>query len=404
MKGLLSQDAFNKYKPIVAELDTLPKEVKSLVATVGEYWDRYPEKKSVAEDDLFVLYTSLYPKSKDIDFVKKFVADMKEIKVDNPEVLTAALNTVVYRHFMGKVMSSANKGLDTHDPEIPGMIVTDIENYRLLAGSVKDPKGKVFKKSMMDIIKSEKSIDLQWRTPVLQRALGNPRPGRLHHVFGHVHSGKSLMLISECTWFARQMFKTKSEDSVMYITNEEGCEQLMPRVYAALLGQSIDMIYQFPERAEKAYRENGGEYVLVMDDIHHLAQVQRVVESIRPKLLFIDQGTKVSMSTKGKSDAKHELLQKVYYEYRKLVVKYKMDIVTCGQASDDCRHKKWLADRDMDGAKIGMPGELDVAIGIGRDDREGYEQVRYLNIPKNRYNGKFERDTVRLNQEKVRFE
>jgi hypothetical protein len=41
----------------------------------------------------------------------------------------------------------------------------------------------------------------------------------------------------------------------------------------------------------------------------------------------------------------------------------------------------------MADSKTSKPSELDFIIGIGRTDKEGYENVRYINIPKNKLRG-----------------
>jgi hypothetical protein len=44
----------------------------------------------------------------------------------------------------------------------------------------------------------------------------------------------------------------------------------------------------------------------------------------------------------------------------------------------------------MDGSKIGIPGELDFAIGISKVDDEGKQWVRYFTITKNKLTGNLE--------------
>jgi len=41
----------------------------------------------------------------------------------------------------------------------------------------------------------------------------------------------------------------------------------------------------------------------------------------------------------------------------------------------------------MDSSKIGIPGELDFAIGVGSIEEIGYEEVRYLSVCKNKLKG-----------------
>jgi hypothetical protein len=373
-----------------------------VISTIGQYFDQYPERVNITEDDLLAYFLSLYPNSKEKEAVTNMTRTLKETHIENPEVLVNALNVLVYRHFVGNILTLSASGLDQFDPEIPNKIIEEVGAYHLLAGSVVDPKKRFARKTLKEILQQEKSINMHWRNPVVQKALGNPRPGRLHHVFGHVHSGKSAFMISEATNFAYQIFKQERKDNVVYITNEEGKDQLLIRLFASFLNQPIETIEAFPERAEEAYTKHGGNNILIADDVHTIGQIQRDVHDVRPLIMFIDQGTKILPPGK-KQDAKHEQLRMVYNEYRKLVVQYQFDIVACGQASDESRPKRWLSLRDCDGSKVGLPGELDVAIGIGQDGREGMEMVRYFHTCKNRYTGRFEKDTLTIDPQRVRF-
>lgn len=387
----------------MSQLDSLPQGIKSLVKTIGEYWVRFPEAKSVPEDDLMVFYNSLYPKSKDREFVEQVLTGMKEIKIENPEVLTGALNTVVYHHFMASITGLAIKGSGEYDPSIPEAIAGKLEDYKMMAGAAKDPEARVFKVDLKRIRAAEKSLNLKWRLRFINECLGNPRPGRLHHVFGLSHAGKSIMLISEATNFARQLEAAKQDECILYYSNEEGGQQLIDRMIASLTGQDIELVRRYDDRAQAAWDNYGGKKIKIIDDGAHIAQIKRDIHTFRPLFVFIDQGTKVAVSL-SKSAARHEALQQIYYEYRKLVVKYQNCIMTSGQADNASVGKKWLSLQNMDGSKVGMPGELDVALAIGcGDEREGMELMRYLYFPKNRYNGKCLKDTVVMQSEKTRF-
>ena len=402
VKGVLNYHDYQKYGGVFAEVDTLPAEVRLLVRAVGAYYDRFPDKKSITEDELLVFFMSLYPTSRHREYVTQFLRSLKDIRVDNPDVLRDAMGTIVYEHFMARVMALAARGIDTHDRDIPGQIVAEMEGLQALTGKVCGD-GQYRRESIPDIIRAEQSFGFRWRLDLLQRALGNPRPGRLHHVFGLTHSGKSAMLIAEATYFARQFHKMGADKTVVYITNEEGQRQLLPRVCASLIGQPIRAIYDFPDRAEAAYSAHGGQRIVVVDDVHHISQVHKIISDTNPTLVFIDQGTKIRVAA-GKNDARHEMLQRIYNEFRRLVVRRQIDIIACGQADAASKGKKWLSLQNMDGSKVGLPGELDVAVGIGQDDRDGYERVRYLHVCKNRYTGQLVRGTAQLDEERVRFE
>jgi len=73
----------------------------------------------------------------------------------------------------------------------------------------------------------------------------------------------------------------------------------------------------------------------------------------------------------------------LYGKFRELQKKFKIDIVTVGQADGAAEGKKWLRLTNMDYSKTGKPGELDWAIGIGASF-DGPDYARYICICKNK--------------------
>jgi hypothetical protein len=403
LKGILNKDMFMRYSSVLLEVDTLSKETKTLVGVIGQYWEKYPEEKELQVDDLSVFFFSLFPKSKDREYMEKLFAQMKEIWVVNPDLLVKSLNVVVYDHMMSNVMNLANDGLSKHDPMIPQQILTEIEDFKVRTGDIEDLERKISKYKLEDILAYENSLSYKWRLKFLQETLGKPKPGRVMHLYAHTGAGKSVMMLSECTNIAVQLVKLNLDECVMYMTNEEGSKQLLTRMYAAMCGMPIKWVQENPVRAQEFWEKYGGNRIRVVEDVNHISQVQQFMHQYRPVFCFIDQGTKIQ--TSGSKNLKgHERLQEVYNTYRRIVVKYENNLVTCGQADDASRGRKWLWENNMDGSKVGVPGECDVLIGIGKTQEEGMQNVRYINVCKNRLTGVCDRGIVNINAEKVRYE
>jgi hypothetical protein len=47
----------------------------------------------------------------------------------------------------------------------------------------------------------------------------------------------------------------------------------------------------------------------------------------------------------------------------------------------------WIDEAQMANSKTGKPSEVDFIIGIGRIDKDGYENMRYIHISKNKLRG-----------------
>ena len=76
---------------------------------------------------------------------------------------------------------------------------------------------------------------------------------------------------------------------------------------------------------------------------------------------------------------------------------YNTSIICLAQAVGEAENRKYLKLSDIYGSRVGIQGELDYAIGIGRTmDDLAYANVRFINIPKNKLN---EGDTAKFNVE-----
>jgi hypothetical protein len=58
-----------------------------------------------------------------------------------------------------------------------------------------------------------------------------------------------------------------------------------------------------------------------------------------------------------------------------------------GQADATGHNSEYLDESQMANSKTGKPSELDFIIGIGRIDKVGHENARYINTPKNKLRG-----------------
>ena len=108
-------------------------------------------------------------------------------------------------------------------------------------------------------------------------------------------------------------------------------------------------------------------------------------------VVVIDQADKVHIS--GKSfNSSHEKLRELYRRLRELAKRQSVALIVVSQASNEARGRTRLSGFDMEGSKIGKMAELDVCIGIGKqesgeiDDSE-IDYTRYLTVSKNKLSG-----------------
>ena len=96
-------------------------------------------------------------------------------------------------------------------------------------------------------------------------------------------------------------------------------------------------------------------------------------------------------------------LQKLYNRYRELAKEYNVIFISLGQADSASEGKKLIGLNNLDQSKVGIPGELDWCLGIGKVHDKGQEDVRYLNVAKNKLTGIYGSTQVIVDTQKCRY-
>ena len=89
--------------------------------------------------------------------------------------------------------------------------------------------------------------------------------------------------------------------------------------------------------------------------------------------------------------------------YREMAKEYDCALVSLGQADNAADGKRWLHLGNLDGSKVGIPGELDWCLGIGKTNDHGYEFIRYLSIAKNKLTGIYGRSEANFDPTTCRY-
>lgn len=403
VKAMLNLKLFTRYSPVLFKIENLSKEMRIIIDTLKDYYAKYPDSKDLTVDELRVYFFSLYPKYKDRKIIEAFFDRVEGAKIENKELLKKALNNLAESHMVSKIINDGINFLGQEKPE-PGIMEkfgATIEKYHELTGNIENAESRVCTLKFRELIEAEKSMGINWRLDSLNKLIGPIKPGSLGHIFARPEVGKSSMALAEATHFANQLRGTG--DCVLFLGNEEGIKRLKVRMHIALIGRSLDVLEKNPEWADDVYERAGGNNIKAIEGVNHISEVEMFINSFKPKVCFIDQGTKVAVSGSDKM-AGHERLQACYNVYRNLATKYNMCIITTGQADSASEHKKWLTLNNMDGSKVGIPGELDFAIGISPSQEDGMERVRYISVCKNKLTGRLGKDRVYLDIEMCRYE
>jgi Autographiviridae putative DNA helicase len=229
-----------------------------------------------------------------------------------------------------------------------------------------------------------KKQGLRWRLDTLNKSLGSLRIGDFGFVFARPETGKTTFLSSEVTFMASQ-----TDLPFLWFNNEEQGNKVKIRCFQAALGLNSSKLFHERTQNQERYRNLVGDRIRIYDSASiHKRDVERICKDLRPALIVFDQIDKI----KGFQEDRQDLeLGAIYIWARELAKEYCPVIGVC-QAGSTAHNKKYPDMNDVVNAKTSKQAEADWIIGIGKEEGAGMEDVRGLNICKNKLTG--DEDTI----------
>ena len=223
---------------------------------------------------------------------------------------------------------------------------------------------------------------LTWRLAGLNQSIGPIRKGNLIHIFGRVETGKSALWISEVTHMVKQL---PEDETALIFFNEEGGRDIVYRLYSAMLGKTYNEVLENPEQSEEEFNRQGGDRIRFVDrPVLIKEEMESIIKLVNPGLIIIDNIDKVKAFTE--TDRRDLSLGEIY-KWARTTAKTYCPVICVAQADATAHNRKWLDESMMADSKVGKPAELDVIIGIGRTNKEGFDNTRHIHIPKNKLRG-----------------
>jgi len=223
---------------------------------------------------------------------------------------------------------------------------------------------------------------LRWRLNTLNRMMGSLRKGNFGFVFARPETGKTTFLASEVTFMAEQL--TDEDGPIIWLANEEPGVNVKLRVYQAFFGISLTALMSDVPRWSKEFnRQTNGKIKILDKAIIHKSTVEKLCKKYKPSLLIADQADKITGFDNDREDLR---LGSIYQWFRELAKQYCPTIGIC-QADGTGEGVKWLTMGHVANAKTAKQAEADFILGIGKQNADGYEKVRYLHLSKNKLLG-----------------
>jgi hypothetical protein len=395
------KDQFERKQGWIARLPNLDANVKTLLTTISKYYEQYPEHEYIGNAEMKEFYEYLYPGSRDKDTYFELIDAMYEAEVSTnvqEDLTEQAIEMAFAQDICNKLLPVAQG----HKFGIVPSIVADIEEF---TGQMRRPPA-----SNSDLVMNsydpwellQANLNYEgpsWNLEPLNGLLGPIQLQTLGCIYGFVDSGKSSCVLDVVAKAAPYYVGTEERIAVM--RNEEPGHRTATRLQMAFMGKNRHELNELGEdELGVALQDKGWNNVLISDNnVTHVNKIRKCLELYNPRILIVDQGAKVNHDFQCKEV---DTLRALYGWLREMAEQFNCAIITVEQGIGDANSKQWLQLTDIYNSRVGLQGELDYAIGIGKiADIEARKNFRYFNITKNKlFDGQKAKFTTHFDEER----
>lgn len=366
IKYLLNLDNYNKYRYYI-KVSIEDKELYYLYKSLDNIIKEYNRSITIEEYKLYTL--TVFGKD-----YEQWLTLLDESSVSD-DIIIDVLQTITDRQNAFEIAELAHKVSEGKD---------SISSLVGFLDKVKGSAPLTQEEFVTDDLEAlcehfEQQPGLRWRLDSLNKSLGSLRKGDFGFIFARPETGKTTLLASEISFFARQV-----ERPILWFNNEEQGQKVMLRIMQAALGISAtDLLANKLENKQK-FNELTKHHIKIVDTAAiHKNMVQHLCKEYNPALIVFDQIDKIKGFEADRNDLR---LGQIYIWARELAKTYCPVLGVC-QADGTGEGKKYLTMENVADAKTSKQAEADWILGIGKTHTPGFEMIRHLNISKNKLQG-----------------
>jgi DnaB-like helicase C terminal domain len=219
---------------------------------------------------------------------------------------------------------------------------------------------------------------------------GGARAGHHILVYGRPELGKTLLSIDLVTPVLSRGY------GVIHFGNEEPMPDTIIRYLMRITGWTKERIRSDPEGAERFSLSKGYDNLIgISVSPGRFTEFRHAIDKYKPAIVVLDQLRNVEEAGSGGNRA--EALDNAARGARDLGKQTGTIVISVTQAGDSAESKPFLGLSDIDSSKTGIPGAIDLAIGIGATEEYKRSGIRGISLPKNKLGGKHETWLARFN-------
>jgi archaellum biogenesis ATPase FlaH len=386
LRALLDEKAnFDKVYEYLEEKEFSPTG-QIILKEIVEYYEVDPHANSIDKEILSARLERRLPNKKHADACVGVVKSLPDVSGSNvvQEVIDLKAD-VIGLELMAAIASGKSK------KELQGLV----ERYGELVGKdrLDEDSKEISNLSVKDLL--EQHFDDKNVIQIAPKALndrldGGCRPG--HHVliFAPTEMGKTLFVINMVAHLLRQGKR------VLYVGNEDPSADIILRIVTRLSGMARQEIKGNPDRAQKLCDEaNYG--LLTFADLAPgtFPRIRSLIKRHDPEVVILDQLSNINVNI-GRNESKTGSLEEAAKQARGLAKRFGILMVSVSQAADSATGKVVLGRGDVHNSNIGIPGQVDLMVGIGADEQMEQRGLRSITLVKNKISGNHDNFTVQF--------
>lgn len=379
IKHFLIYDNWEKYHDDLTAKD-FPEEIQLLYRTLDSFHQSNVGKTTLHIQDLANLFFASRPR--DVDFYTGIFSTLENY-TPNEDGILQLINSLQHSRLYRDLSLAAYNAAERR-PGSDGILqhlMGRLSHIEEGAGKeISDTESTFVSDNLNELLDSTYNTSgLRWRLSALNRSLGSLRKGDFGFVFARPETGKTTFLSSEVSYMAQQ-----AEGPVLWINNEEVNDKVKSRIYQAACGVTLEQLLSNPDKWDTEYKLLlAGKILMPKQASYSRRDIEKLCKRYRPSLIIFDQIDKI---TGFDADREDLLLGAIYQWARDLAKMYGPVIGVC-QADGSGENTRWLTMGNVANAKTSKQAEADWILGIGAIHDTGWEQIRFLNISKNKLAG-----------------
>ena len=388
-KILNDRSCYEKFYPYIAAIKNMTREMRLVTTLIKSFYDAYPKATSVSQQE-FITYIQSVDKGGHAATITEFVMNLYALDISNDELTLDIVESFVEKHMAARILDKVAKVLDHDKGGIVSTIQDDVDEFHRIIRNPPRDVLKPYKVNVGRLIRNQiNAKGLPMVIPGLTKEICGARESTLGMIFAFVDTGKTSFGIANMCAQAAYIHQHDPmyDRPLVYAGNEEDEERVALRFTQCMTGFDNAQIAARPRDVKRRLKDGGMDHIRILNGINHISHVERIMDRLNPRVLMIDQGTKVKF---GKGMDVHETatLGALFNMYRELSKQYKCTIICMAQANGEADEMKWITLSNLYGSKVAIPGELDWAVGLGIDTDAKYRTWRFINLCKNKFGEK----------------